>query len=259
MFAPREEAGCSLFGNLAVSGVEIGLDLEEEEDIYPIATTTINQTSVAAAAAAVAPIVAAPAPVFCNEAFARCQVELYMRYLDVDPRKGARTANKEKSNVQALQDKLDAINHEHGDAYINGIQPDALIMWYDILHGCISTVNCGITDESLLEYMQYYIDRCNPGCGETYWLGKEFSQQLINNCQEALGEPPLYKDVMFPITPHTEVTPAGDIIYMEVIRENVRKLEAYVEEIARASHWTRSSMQFLRPQISTPPTALPED
>ncbi|KAF9506293.1 hypothetical protein BS47DRAFT_1305414 [Hydnum rufescens UP504] len=67
-------------------------------------------------------------------------------------------------------------------------------MWYDILHGCISTVDCRITDKSLLEYMQYYVDCCNPGHGETYQLGKEFSQQLINNCQEALGEPPLYKD-----------------------------------------------------------------
>ena len=46
-----------------------------------------------------------------------------MRYLDLDPREGARTANNEKANVQALQDKLDAINREHSDAFINGIQP----------------------------------------------------------------------------------------------------------------------------------------
>jgi 3-oxoacyl-ACP reductase-like protein len=29
---------------------------------------------------------------------------------------------------------------------------------------------------------------------EMYQLHKEFAQQLINNCQEALGQPPLYKD-----------------------------------------------------------------
>ncbi|KAF9502982.1 hypothetical protein BS47DRAFT_1310401 [Hydnum rufescens UP504] len=129
--------------------------------------------------------------------FARCQVELYMRYLDLDPCKGARTVNSEKSNMQALQDKLDAINREHGDTYINGIQPvfeplkarhfdsswnwvrqDTLIMWYDILYGRISTVDHEITawciaiinraNESLSEYMQYYVDHCDPGCGETY-------------------------------------------------------------------------------------------
>ncbi|KAF9517099.1 hypothetical protein BS47DRAFT_568503 [Hydnum rufescens UP504] len=65
MFAPREEeAGFSLFGNLAASGVEIELDLEEEEEVYPIGTKTINQTSAAVAAA---PITAL-APVFRNEA-----------------------------------------------------------------------------------------------------------------------------------------------------------------------------------------------
>ena len=36
----------------------------------------------------------------------------------------------------------------------------------------------------------------------------------------------------FPTAPHTEVTAKGDILYSEVVRENVRKLEAYVEEMA---------------------------
>ena len=36
----------------------------------------------------------------------------------------------------------------------------------------------------------------------------------------------------FPTAPHTEVTDKGDIKYTEVVRENVRKLEAYVEEMA---------------------------
>lgn len=38
--------------------------------------------------------------------------------------------------------------------------------------------------------------------------------------------------VTFPTAPHTEVTPRGEIVYSEVVRENVRKLEAYVEEMA---------------------------
>ena len=38
--------------------------------------------------------------------------------------------------------------------------------------------------------------------------------------------------VTFPTAPHTEVTEKGDIVYSEVVRENVRKLEAYVEEMA---------------------------
>ena len=38
--------------------------------------------------------------------------------------------------------------------------------------------------------------------------------------------------VTFPTAPHTEVTAKGDIVYTEVVRERVRKLEAYVEEMA---------------------------
>ncbi|VDC05507.1 unnamed protein product, partial [Peniophora sp. CBMAI 1063] len=36
----------------------------------------------------------------------------------------------------------------------------------------------------------------------------------------------------FPTAPKTEVTAKGEIIYSEVVHENVRKLEAYVEEMA---------------------------
>ena len=53
--------------------------------------------------------------------FARRQVELYMRYLDLHPHEGACAANNEKANAQGLQDKLDAISREHGGVYINGI------------------------------------------------------------------------------------------------------------------------------------------
>lgn len=38
--------------------------------------------------------------------------------------------------------------------------------------------------------------------------------------------------VTFPTAPCTQITEKGDIVYSEVVRENVRKLEAYVEEMA---------------------------
>jgi len=79
---------------------------------------------------------------------------------------------------------------------------------------------------------------------------KEFGQKLIDNTREVIGKPPMYKDgalhyhlvflcslilffeVTFPNAPHTEVTEKGEIKYSEVVRENVRKLETYVEEMA---------------------------
>ncbi|KAL0953237.1 hypothetical protein HGRIS_004490 [Hohenbuehelia grisea] len=196
-----------------------------------------------------------------QEQFAAQHVELYMRYLKRDSRSGDIAFDKEKANSAALQAKLDSIAKEHGDAYIEGIQPifdplkarhfdsswnwvrqDALLMYYDIIFGRLTTVDREITarciallnraDPEMLTYMQYHIDQCDPSRGETYQLAKEFGQRLIDNTREVLGEPPVYKDVTFPTAPHTEVTEKGDIVYSEVVRENVRKLEAYVEEMS---------------------------
>ncbi|KAJ7077160.1 fatty acid synthase [Mycena belliarum] len=196
-----------------------------------------------------------------QEKFAAQHVELYMRYLNRDSRAGETALDQEKANSFALQTKLDNIAKEHGDVYIEGIQPmfnplkarhfdsswnwvrqDALVMYYDIIFGRLTTVDRDITarcialmnraDPEVLAYMQYNIDHCDPNKGETYKLAKQFGQQLIDNTREAIGQPPLYKDVTFPTAPHTEVTSKGEIVYSEVVRENVRKLEAYVEEMA---------------------------
>lgn len=160
-----------------------------------------------------------------QQLFAAQHVELYMRYLKRDSRAGARAYDEEKANAAALQAKLDDIAKEHGDAYIQGIQPifeplkarhfnsswnwvrqDALLMWYDIIFGRLTTVDREITsrciaimnraDPTLVRYMQYYIDNCHPEKGETYALAKQFGQQLIDNCREVLGQPPIYRDGM---------------------------------------------------------------
>ncbi|KIO16925.1 hypothetical protein M407DRAFT_12583 [Tulasnella calospora MUT 4182] len=194
--------------------------------------------------------------------FARQQVELYMRYLDQDSRIGHRLHAEEKASSLVLQSRLDDISKEHGDTYIQGIQPvfeplkarhfdsswnwarqDALLMYYDIIFGRLTTVDRDITsrcitlmnraDPALIRYMQYHMDTCSPERGETYKLAKDFGLQLLENCKEALGKPPVYKDVTFPTAPYTEVTAQGDIVSTEVVRKDVRKLEAYVEEMAK--------------------------
>ncbi|EPQ52677.1 hypothetical protein GLOTRDRAFT_112049 [Gloeophyllum trabeum ATCC 11539] len=196
-----------------------------------------------------------------QDQFVSQQIEVFMRYLKRDPRAGEIAYDKEKANSAVLQGRLDNIVREHGDVYLDGVQPvfdplkarhfdsswnwvrqDALLMFYDIIFGRLTAIDREITarciaimnraDPELINYMQYYIDRCDPTRGETYALAKQFGQQLIDNCLEVVGQPPRYKDVTFPTAPHTEVTDKGDIVYKEVVRENVRKLEAYVEEMA---------------------------
>jgi fatty acid synthase subunit alpha len=102
-----------------------------------------------------------------------------------------------------LQAKLDSIDHEHGDAYIEGIQPrfdilkarhfdsswnwvrqDALLMYYDIIFALLNRA-----DPDMLQFMQYNINRCDASKGETYRLAKEFGQKLIHNTREVIGKP----------------------------------------------------------------------
>ena len=42
----------------------------------------------------------------------------------------------------------------------------------------------------------------------------------------------MYRDVALPTAPSTEITAKGDIVYSEKARQNVRKLESYVKEMA---------------------------
>jgi fatty acid synthase subunit alpha len=160
--------------------------------------------------------------------FVSQQVELFLRYLGKDSREGHRLADMQKAEVASLQEKLDSIAREHGDAYVQGIQPvfdplkarhfnsswnwvrqDALMMWMDILFGRLTTVDRDITarclvimnraDPALLDYMQYTIDNTPVERGEKYVLAKQFGQQLLDNCREMIGQAPLYKDGASPL------------------------------------------------------------
>jgi len=53
--------------------------------------------------------------------------------------------------------------------------------------------------------------------------------------------------VTFPTAPKTEVTAKGDIVYSEVVHETVRKLEAYIKEMA-SGDTISGSVNFQRVQ-----------
>jgi len=102
---------------------------------------------------------------------------------------------------------IQPLKARHFDSSWNWVRQDALMMYYDIIFGRLTTVDREITarcihllnraDPEMLAYMQYNIDHCDPSKGETYKLAKEFGQQLIDNTRQVLGQPPVYKDGMF--------------------------------------------------------------
>jgi malonyl CoA-acyl carrier protein transacylase len=155
--------------------------------------------------------------------FAYQQINLYSRYLKRDPRQGEILYDKERASSAQIQARLDSIASEHGDTYIDGIQPvfdalkarhfdsswnwvrqDAILMFYDILFGRLTTVDREITarciaimnraDRNLIKFMEFMVNRCDPAKGETYATAKKLGQELLDNCRGVVGQPPLYKD-----------------------------------------------------------------
>ncbi|KAE8185882.1 hypothetical protein CF336_g7220, partial [Tilletia laevis] len=194
-------------------------------------------------------------------AHARRQIQTLERYLDEDHRTSARAADSLRQDLKNAQGQLDAIASEHGEVYTKGIMPrfepikarhfssywnwsrqDAMIAYYAIIHGELTTVDREITarcltimnraDQAMVDYMQFYIDRVDPSMGPNYELAKTFGQQLIDSCKEAMVESARYKEVHAPTAPHTEIDTRGNIVYTEAKRIGVRKLEAYVKEMA---------------------------
>lgn len=80
--------------------------------------------------------------------------------------------------------------------------------------------------------MKYHIDNVDASQGANYEKAKKFGQMLYDNCKEVVDKPPVYRDVALPTAPSTEITAKGDIVYTESSRQNVRKLESYVKEMA---------------------------
>ncbi|KAK9458205.1 3-oxoacyl-reductase [Dipodascopsis uninucleata] len=197
------------------------------------------------------------------------QMELFANYLKVDLRSGDKAFVNEQDVSAELRSQLDLWVAEHGDFYASGIAPsfsplkarvydsswnwarqDALSMYFDIIFGRLSVVDREIVSQcillmnksnpTLLEFMQYHIDHCPEARGGTYELAKSLGMQLIENCRDALNASPVYKDVTYPTAPKTTINEKGDIIYDEVARPAVRKLEQYVREMAAGGKITEN-------------------
>ncbi|KAG0084606.1 3-oxoacyl-[acyl-carrier-protein] synthase [Podila epicladia] len=188
-------------------------------------------------------------------------LEIYARYLEKDLRAGEKQYEEEKIATLRLQADIDQWMAEHGDYYAEGIKPnfsvkkarkydshwnwvrqDALSLLYDMIFGRLTVVDREIVAQcihvmnranpQLLQFMIYHIDNTAADRGKTYALAKEFGNMLIQNCREVLEAAPVYKDVGVPTGPSTSIDNKGNILYEEVQRAGVRKLDHYVKDMA---------------------------
>ncbi|GME75247.1 unnamed protein product [Ambrosiozyma monospora] len=215
-----------------------------------------------------------------NKVVARQQLETLARYLKLDLTKGDKALIKEKEATSVLQSELDLWAEEHGEFYASGIKPvfsplkartydsywnwarqDALSMYYDIIFGKLTSVDretvthciqiMNRANPTLIKFMQYHIDHTPTEKGATYELAQKLGQQLIDNCKEVLtNHEPVYKDISYPTGPKTTVDLKGNIVYEEVNRPAVRKLEAYVHEMAAGGELSKDVQPTIQEDLA---------
>lgn len=135
-----------------------------------------------------------------EQAHARRRIKILERYLNEDHRTSGRAADDLRLELKAAQDHLNSIASEHGEVYIEGIMPrfeplkarhfssywnwsrqDAMLAYYDIIHGVLTAVDREITarclnimnraDSAMVNYMQFVV-KTDPTMGPTYELAK---------------------------------------------------------------------------------------
>ncbi|KAJ3021482.1 3-oxoacyl-[acyl-carrier-protein] synthase [Thoreauomyces humboldtii] len=200
----------------------------------------------------------------------RQQLETFAKYLDIDLLAEARGADVEKGARAALQADVDNWIAEHGDVYSDGIRPafdrlkarafdshwnwarqDALQLYYDLIFGRISTVDRELmnqcvhlmnrTDdtESLITFMEYYLNNVDAEQGENFARTKSLGNVLLENCREALNADPTYKNLAYrPTCPKTTIRASGELVYTEE-RRKAHNMKDYVEELRAGSHLTK--------------------
>ncbi|KAI9352522.1 hypothetical protein DFJ73DRAFT_926469 [Zopfochytrium polystomum] len=197
-----------------------------------------------------------------TDALIRFQLEQFAKYLDIDLLEGAKAAATERDARAALQTDLDLWQAEHGDVYGEGIRPsftslkarvfdshwnwarqDALELYYSIVFGritsvdrdlmnqCIHLMNRADDPESLITFMEYYINSCPVEKGENYARVQTLGKVLLDNCKEALKADPVYKNIAYrPTKPKTTVTESGKIVYTEE-RRSASNMKEYVRDL----------------------------
>ncbi|KAI8919392.1 fatty acid synthase [Powellomyces hirtus] len=221
----------------------------------------------------------------------RQQLETFAKYLDIDLLAEARGAEAEKGAKAALQREVDNWIAEHGDFYAEGIQPtfdrlkarafdshwnwarqDALQLYYDMIFGkissvdrelmnqCVHLMNRADDTESLITFMEYYLENCPEAKGDNFARAKELSKVLLENCREALAVDPVYKNRKFPslfdqsspglhanfpiavayrpTQPKTHIKESGELVYTEE-RRKASNMKDYVEELRAGSSLTQ--------------------
>ncbi|KAJ2347619.1 fatty acid synthase alpha subunit Lsd1, partial [Coemansia sp. RSA 2671] len=194
----------------------------------------------------------------------RQQIQVLARYAGMDLREGARLAESKQAIVVGLQSKLDSVLAELGDEFIDGVQPmfdtrkarhfDSSWNWvrqeaYELIQQAISGCTSGSTstptsiDDASLQRLK---NRSGPGllqmlAGSLSILKAanddllepviKLVSELHSACEQALNQPPVYRELSAPTAPHVDIGTDGTVTYSEVSRSDEPSFVEFVEHM----------------------------
>ncbi|KAJ2731707.1 fatty acid synthase alpha subunit Lsd1 [Coemansia sp. BCRC 34962] len=194
----------------------------------------------------------------------RQQIQVLARYTGMDLREGARLAENERVIATEAQAKLDRISAELGDELIDGVQPlfdarkarhfDSSWNWvrqeaYELIQQAIGGCTAGSTstsasiDDATLLWLK---NRSSPGllqmlagslsilqAANDDSLGPviKLMPELHSACEQALNQPPAYRELSAPMGPHVDVSTDGTVTYSEVPRPGEPSFVEYVDHM----------------------------
>ncbi|KAJ1821790.1 fatty acid synthase alpha subunit Lsd1 [Coemansia sp. RSA 2675] len=194
----------------------------------------------------------------------RQQIQVLARYGGIDLREGAHLVESEQANASNLQAKLDHVSAELGDELIDGVRPlfdarkarffDSSWNWarqeaYELIQqaiaGCTSgssSAPASIDDASLqrlknrsslglLQMLAGSLSILQAANDDSLEPAIRLVSELHSACEQALNQPPVYRELSVPTGPHVEFGRGGTITYSEVPRHDEPSFVEYVEHM----------------------------
>ncbi|KAJ2457790.1 fatty acid synthase alpha subunit Lsd1, partial [Coemansia sp. RSA 2424] len=206
----------------------------------------------------------------------RQQIQVLARYAGIDPREGARLAEAEQAKVTQMQAELDSISAEFGDELIAGVRPlfdarkarhfDSSWNWarqeaYELIQRAIASCSTGsagisasVDDASLqrlknrsssvlLQMLAGSLSLLQAANDALLKPAAQLVSQLHSVCEQALTQPPVYRELSAPTGPQVDIGPDGTVTYTEVPRSDEPSFTEFVE------HMRQPTEQGMPPHI----------
>ncbi|KAJ2908910.1 fatty acid synthase alpha subunit Lsd1, partial [Coemansia aciculifera] len=212
----------------------------------------------------------------------RQQIQVLTRYAGIDIREGERLAESEQLKSAQMQAKLDSIQTEIGDKFIDGMQPlfdarkarhfDSSWNWarqeaYELIQRSIANCTSGSAATLPLTTDDASIQRlCNrSSLGLVQMLAGSLSilqaanddllepathivSQLYSTCVQALTQLPVYRELSAPTAPQADIDIDGAVVYSEVLRPDEPLFVEFVEHMRQPAALGKSPFIHLRSQ-----------